>query len=609
MGNCSKKCCVNTQQEKNAALVKKLTISGKCISDFSIVYDSSKGPSVTYAAEELEKYIFQTVGKELVLADGDFSVSPAIKLVYCEDMTESYAIKTVDGNLEITGGKRGILYGVYSFLEDYIGWLFLPYGTDVLMPENEQINIDNLDCKYDQYFEFRAPFWCASSLNSYAAKNMVNYKIYRKGDIDKLGGFYGFTGGFVHTYAALLGDTSYEGSIGSNACFYDENNYSKVLASVMRILGENPDTDIISVSANDSGSFCQCDKCQGRDVGGNVTDGVLGFVNKIADEVAKKYPRVKIHTLAYGPTQSTPKVTVPRDNVIIQLCSIRCCFQHPLEDECTDANKTFMNDLREWSKLCKNLYIWDYTTNYRFYLTPFPNFKVLRQNMQTFLKHGVKGVFEQGNEHNLCGEFGELKAYLLAKLMKNPYMTEQEYDGLVNKFMKGYYGDGWEYIRKYYDFLIESNSKYNHVGIYAVPERMYVPQDFIDNMDKINDWFDKAEALAKDEQTLKHIKGTRISYKYLELYYKYNPIMESGDAEEIAKLKEECIKGFDDVVDAKIRLIDVHPPLGQLVDRVCKTDHPRKWSPGAHALGTMKDHGMPGSDDLGDEVYGNNNKL
>ena len=48
---------------------------------------------------------------------------------------------------------------------------------------------------------------------------------------------------------------------------------------------------------------------------------LLNFVNKVADEVGKKYPDLKIDALAYQYSHKPPKNIRPRDNVQINLCA------------------------------------------------------------------------------------------------------------------------------------------------------------------------------------------------------------------------------------------------------------------------------------------------
>ena len=75
---------------------------------------------------------------------------------------------------------------------------------------------------------------------------------------------------------------------------------------------------------------------------------LLRFVNAVADAVAERYPDVLVDTLAYQYTRNVPKLTRPRRNVIIRLCSIECCFRHPLTDEtCPENRSTALYPLRQ----------------------------------------------------------------------------------------------------------------------------------------------------------------------------------------------------------------------------------------------------------------------
>ena len=86
----------------------------------------------------------------------------------------------------------------------------------------------------------------------------------------------------------------------------------------------------------------------------------------------------------------------------IRLCSIECCFAHPL-DVCP-TNRTFVDDIRNWNKICNRLYIWDYVINYAHSVQPFPNLYALAPNIRFFIKHGVKEVCACAVHGVLCGD-------------------------------------------------------------------------------------------------------------------------------------------------------------------------------------------------------------
>ena len=55
-----------------------------------------------------------------------------------------------------------------------------------------------------------------------------------------------------------------------------------------------------------------------------------------------------MHTLAYQYTRQPPATTVPRPNVVVQLCSIECSFAVPLSDP---TNTAFTDDLIAWNAI------------------------------------------------------------------------------------------------------------------------------------------------------------------------------------------------------------------------------------------------------------------
>jgi hypothetical protein len=245
---------------------------------------------------------------------------------------------------------------------------------------------------------------------------------------------------------------------------------------------------------------------------------LLTFVNRIANDIKDEFPNVYVDTLAYRYTRQAPKTIKPADNVIIRLCSIECCFSHPLDDASCEQNAAFKKDIEEWSAICDNLYIWDYTTNFMYYLAPFPNLGVLRENVKFYKDHHVIGMFEQGNYQSSSGEFGELRAYLLAKLLWNPDMSEEEYQRHMNEFLQDYYGAGWEHIRAYIDATTAAAAQ-NHVGIYdSIQDMMMKHMDrdqqapFAEEMLAL--WEKALEEAQTDEQKA-HVEKSMVQAYYM----------------------------------------------------------------------------------------------
>jgi hypothetical protein len=339
-----------------------------------------------------------------------------------------------------------------------------------------------------------------------------------------MGGAFDYVAGmFCHTMARLTGVPQNEGQ----PCLSDPEVLRKVISGVREILAQHPDASILSVTQNDNGNYCKCPKCAAIDAEeGSPSGSMIRFVNAVADDIAKDYPNVVIDTFAYRYTRKAPQITRPRPNVCVRLCSIECCFSHPLSDRTCRQNGAFLRDLLAWNGICDRIYIWDYVTDFSHYVPPFPNFRVLRENMRFFAEHGVRGMYPEG-AHNSAGsgEFGELRCWLLAQLMRDPYMSETEYDALTDEFLEAYYGAGWRYVRAFIDWTC-AEAAGSHMGCYTAPFDVIPADAYLAMEDTFDGWWDKAEAMAGDR--LEYVRRSRLQWDYIRLML--HPDLEKGEA-------------------------------------------------------------------------------
>ena len=477
-------------------------------------------PAEITAANELTEYLEK---RGITVAPGGFPITLSIDTTTVSE--DSYRITAItegeNAGMQIVGGNgRGILYGVYGFLEKYAGLRsFTPY-LEVYPTEGDITITDGVLLDYTAVFEMRVNDWYKWVPNQYrypwCVKNGVNMVDGWWNSWDEsLGGAWDYGGLFVHTMGSL---TETGGGTSPNPCLAldtptGQENLAKVIKNVRAQLEKYPTTTIVSVSQNDTDARCRCANCVAIDnEEGSPAGTLLRFVNAVAADLAADYPNLTIDTLAYDYTQTPPKITKPADNVCIRLCTFHCHFTHPLTDESCAENARFCRDLEAWSEICDNIHIWDYTTNFAFYIPTYANLHVLQANMQYFAEHNVKGMFTQGNRNSTSGEFGELRAYLLSELMMNPYMGEEEYYHLMDEFLAAYYGDGWAYIRMYIDKTSEmySSGCYN---MYTHPLNIVPAEEFRTMQAAFTEWWQKAEALA-DEARVDNVRKSSLQWRF-----------------------------------------------------------------------------------------------
>lgn len=444
-----------------------VTIAEKGVAKAVIVIAEDASEPEQHAAAELADFLQQITGAKFDIVHPPAAkrcrllVGPKAAKSAAADFstdglgTDGIIIRTVGNDLILAGGHpRGTLYAVYTFLEEHLGCRWWS-STESTIPNKPTFKVGKLDVRYVPTLEYREPYWFDAFDGDWAVRNKSNGN--RPRIDEKRGGKHTYQG-FVHTFYPLIppkkyfkdhsewfseikGKRSYERA---QLCLTNEEMREELVKNLKARLRKNPAATIASVSQNDWHGNCQCSNCTAIEKEEDSPAGLmLRFVNSVAANIEKEFPQVAISTLAYQYTRKPPRITKPRHNVIVRLCSIECSFSKPLADE---RNKKFRDDIVGWSKISNRLYIWDYTTNFRHHIMPHPNLRVLGPNVKFFAEHNVKGIFEQGAYTTNGAEMAELRAWVLAKLLWDPSRDGQE---LIDEFIAGYYGPAGPYIKAY----------------------------------------------------------------------------------------------------------------------------------------------------------------
>lgn len=514
---------------------------------YKIVLSRDASPAEQHAAEELKSFLHQISGAVFPICFTDESTGDCEILVGNSSRLseigfeinfdslgrEGFQIKTVGNRLIIAGGRpRGTLYAAYTFLEDNLGcrW-FTPTVSQI--PKRNSIELPCIDDKQVPVLEYRDPFCLGNLDTDWHSRNKSNTMHALLPDSK---GYKVDYYPFVHSFDALVPVAEY---FDTHPEYFSEVNGVRIKERTQLCL-TNPDVlcisidrvrewilthpkiSIVSISQNDWANPCQCENCKAiDDLEESNAGSLINFVNQIAKALGNEFPDVAFDTLAYQYTRKAPKSIRPLCNVIVRLCSIECCFSHPLS-ECNHiasfgsrdwVRKGFAADLVEWAKVCDRLHIWDYTTNFAHYLNPFPDFYVLQPNIKFFIDNHVTGVFEEGN--NSTGEGGELNAlrqYVLARLLWNPDINV---DIAIGEFLTGVYGMAARHMRQYFDLIHDQVAdKDVHMGIYDSPKSSYLNEAMLDKADQI---FDDAERVADNEEILARVRLARLSIRYVRL--------------------------------------------------------------------------------------------
>ena len=522
----------------------KITLCGKLLTAAShlIVTPVKPTPSEVFAAEELRNHLAKMTGETLAItAEGTQDGRSPLFVGKCTSLPmqvdwqklglEGIHIETADNALVLAGGQRGVLYAVYTFLEDYLDCRW--FATDCIrIPDSGENHIDTIRKVYVPPLEYRNTDYLCHRDPEFAVRNKYNgYSV--KAFHPKWGGIVKYRG-FVHTSNSLVPPEKYgkehpeyyseingvRVTERSQLCLTNPDVLRIATAQVREWMKTSPDATIFSVSQNDWRNYCTCKNCTAiAEREGSQIGPILEFVNAIARAVRDEFPDKIVDTLAYHYSRKPPKYLKPEPNVAIRLCSIECCFAHPLET--CEFNKSFVEDIVGWSKICNRLHIWDYVINYHHNIQPFTNLRVLRPNIQFFIKHGVTGIYEEANYYSLGAELAELRSYMMGKFLWDPDYDEKK---ALTEFVEAYYGAASPFIQEYLHLVHHQvcDVQNTHLTINLHPAKYLSNPTMLAEAKKL---FDQAEtAVTGDETLFFRVKLARLPIIYTEVTLTQNAL-------------------------------------------------------------------------------------
>lgn len=501
---------------------------------YRIVVGASASESETHAAEELQHFLKEISGADFPLiidqeapVDQEIVVGPNRRLGQLEEGInleslgdEGYVMKVSDSRLFLVGGmKRGTLYAVYGFLEEILGcrW-FAPDESRI--PRLDRVEIPALDEKIIPELDFRAVGWPPATDPDWAARNRVNagspLQAKQGGELTVLGGGHNFYSlvppekyfvSHPEYFSEVNGRRTYQKA---QLCLTNPEVVNIVVEGVRAILRAKTDARLVGVGQGDWGGWCECKNCRAIDDAQESHSGTLiHFLNQVGETIENEFPKVSIISLAYQHTRTPPKDLRPRRNVIPWVCGIECCYSHPIES--CEINRSFKADVEAWAKLTDRFYIWDYTANFEHYIMPQPNLRVFQPNYLFFVKNHIHGIYASGNT-GAGSELGELRGYLLAKLLWDPNC---DIDRVTSEFLEAYYGKASGAMAEYLQLMHDKVERDDiHCMIASGPRLPHLGPDMIAQARGL---FDRAEQMADSDKVRERVKLARMPIQHVEL--------------------------------------------------------------------------------------------
>lgn len=550
--------------------------------DFVIVTAENPDATTKTAVNELQTYIKKISGAEIkavtesevtpedsAIILGETSLEKGIVDINRSEIAQDGFMLYSDGkHLFIAGSdNRGTLYGVYTFLEEYLGVRWFTPELEVV-PENKDIIIDSrINRIVEPSFSIRRND-CQGTNDAHRARTKMNVSFWN--EAKEYGGALTYVLWDV-TLDKLVPDdlitehpdyfaTTAEGTkTRDHVCLSNPDVLSVAVENARKaILACETDAKYIHIGQKDNTNYCRCEKCEALyEKYGSVSAPTILFTNAFADALDDEFPDFTFTFYAYNETDRPPTDTTLRcnDNVVPVLCGLhKACRSHPLT-ECgsKDGDETFANlfgspeptiheDFANWVKIADTTYIYDYTINFINTAQFFSNFEYMQSTMKYMHDIGITGyIYNCGDTHTAA--FNELRNYLLCKLQWD-VNCDVEYH--MMDFMNAYYG---EEAASYIKQIIDIQTAQTKVSAHAFDfdwhyQAGFYPMNVAVALDGL---WEKALTADITEEQLFNVETANLSWEYykanqfLDKYTILNPFRHKRIEELYDSMKEHGI--------------------------------------------------------------------
>ena len=458
----------------------------------------------SYAAAELTWYFAK---KNVTLSSEGFGIE--LKIDADLAPKDGYSITADEEGLVLAAGnERGLAYGLYAFLEKFLG--VHVYSPDTIVVDDGDVMIGGgVLAVYEPAFEIiRNPWFPIKSL---AEKDGGNVH-----DLDS-----------VKTLAlnAIVGGGNIQ------PCLTNPENLTKAIGVVKNYLRAVKNVDTLCFApATEYDLYCECDSCAAVIAEEGSPAGIyVRFLNQLTEAVSAEYPALEYALSIRAYLKTAPSVTKLSDKISLRFDMSKCHISHPITDASCPDSAALADSMRSWGKMGANIHVEYGLTATKDFIPVFANFGSLRENFRFFAECGVDSIICDGNIVCPTGEFGELRVYLVSQLLQNPMMSEEEYYGYMDAFLKAYYGEGWMHIREFIDLIIELSAD-GHQTADGSPFDAITKEEYEEHAAAIEAMWDKAQALASDfaNDREAYVKRARFQWRYIKLCL--NPNAEDAQA-------------------------------------------------------------------------------
>lgn len=468
----------------------------------------------------------------------------AVRFEPTDALEESWKIFERAGDLVISGGgRRGVLYGVYHFLEDELGVHWLAPGVETVpLRQAFVFSGERSGCPRMRYRDIY--FVPGKGATVFLARNRMNTETPSFGGRMRYG-----SPRDNHTMYACLGkpeevrelfkehpdwfplidgkrflDKAAHSGSQSQLCLTNPELRKYWVERLRACIRRDRESAakrglappmFYAIDQNDCyDGFCKCQSCRAIvDREGGNSGLLLDFANFVAAALEKEAPEATFQMMALHSTEKPPRHLKPRHNVGIRLCDTTSDLLKPWTNP---ANAKHYGNLVAWGRICDKVAMWDYQITYGAPTCvnyPTPTVGTFAADLRALAENGGDGVFFE-HEEPVGADMRDLKVWMEIKLAEDPYQDPAK---LLCTFTDGYYGAAAAKIRAYLVLLAKA-AKSAGASVSWMPA--VSAYSFIDDktMSRALDLFAAAEAAVGDDaKKLERVRHARLSLDKLRI--------------------------------------------------------------------------------------------
>ena len=518
---------------KSFAVEKYLTIFSNNKPRIYFDVDFNKFPGGRHhvniaAATDFKKYFREVTGKALPVKPGAELLPLRAELLSSEtqkqiDLNAGDCVVSVDkdGIILRAADSLGIVNGLYTILDDWGCRWIMPGEAGEIIPEKDRLTLPlgrrvmkiGMDSRVDSSWRQGKdhPDW--RRRNRRGAKQWLTAQHYWLYAIPPKTYFKEHP-----EYYALIGGKR----VPTQLCTTNPEVRELMVKKALEYLKEHPTVASFPMDPADNFDHCQCGSCKKLDNPGQrskgypcVSNRVAAFANYVAERIADKYPDRKVGFYAYANKKIPPTIKLHK-NIFVPYTRDSSCLIHLMPDKEVASSLGYWKLLREWQKVCSNMYAYEYDPVSWTGMLPCPIYLERARAIKKQHAVGVKGVINDMGPRADATLF--VNRYLEARFKANPALDpEKELADMCDKF----FGPAGKAMNNYYLTLARVTECKEDIrfGI-AGYDRIFTPQI----VKAARKFLNQALVIGKKSENKmlqKRLEMVDLAQNYLEKYMRF----------------------------------------------------------------------------------------